>query len=141
MRVSNWNIESQGAAIVDESMRRLRIAANVVRDAARGKVSGFKHTWKEHGPYNSGKYAGKIWTARDYDALKKTIRCVEKKDVSAFGVQAYQNIWVMSGNYKTWYAAQVEYGRAGWRGGPHPFLRPAVNENKSKINAIMEGRG
>jgi len=138
MRVSNWHPEQFDGEIVGASMERLRKAAYVVRDSARSKMVGFKHTWKEHGPYNSGKYAGKVWTARDYAALERTIRVVEKHGQEGFLAQAFRNVWVMAGNYKTWYAQQVEFGKAGWKGGPHAFLRPALNQNKDKIRSILE---
>lgn len=137
MRVSNWNPEQFDGEIIGASMERLRKCAVVVRDSARSKVRVY--AGKLHGPYKTGKYAGKVWTARDTDNLLKTIRVVEKNDGNGFAMQAYRNVWVMSGNYKTWYAQQVEYGRGGWKGGAHPFLRPALNQNKDRIRSILGG--
>lgn len=136
MRVSNWHPEAYDGEIVGASMERLRKAAIVVRDAARAKAKVY--VGKLHGPYRTGKYAGKVWTARDTDNLLKTIRVVEKNDGNGFAMEAYKNVWVMAGNYKTWYAQQVEYGRGGWKGGAHPFLRPALNQNKDRIRSILE---
>jgi hypothetical protein len=143
MRVASWNPEEFAPEILSGCMERITKAAIVVRDAARGKMAGFKHTWKEHGPYKSGKYAGKIWTARDYDALKETIRVVTKKEkglTGGFGFKAAKdmNVWIMAGNYKTWYAVQVERGKGGWLGGAHPFLRPAFRESIGEIKSIVE---
>ena len=143
MRIASWNPEEFAPEILNGCMERIEKAAIVVRDAARAKMTGFKHTWKEHGPYNLGKYHGQIWTARDYDALKGTIRVTKKWDVGgsgSFGFRAAQgmNVFIIAGNYKTWYAIQVENGKAGWRGGPHPFLRPAFRESMAQIKFIVE---
>lgn len=138
MRVASWNPERFIAESIGASMDRLRKAAVVVRDAARAKVLP---VWPGpyHGPYKTGKYAGKIWTARDQDNLLKTIRVVEKRESSGFAfAQASKNVWIMAGNYKTWYAQQVEFGKGGWKGGPHPFLRPAFNQSKTEIRSILE---
>ena len=66
---------------------------------------------------------------------------VEKKDQWGFqGIKlANRNIWVMAGNFKTWYAKQVEYGKGGWKGGAHPFLRPAMRKSRAKLKMIIEG--
>ena len=142
MRVASWNPEEFAPEILSNSMERIEKAAYVVRDAARGKMTGFKHTWKEHGPYKTGAYHGQIWTARDYDALKETIRVTKKETglTGGFGYKAAKgmNVWIMAGNYRTWYAIQVEKGRGEWRGRPHPFLRPAFRESMDRIKSIVE---
>jgi len=141
-RVRSWNPEEFAPEILSNAMGRIEKAGIVVRDAARRKINSppFKFLWKPHGPYKTGKYAGQIWTAREHDALMKTIRVTKKYDTfPAYGFRAAKdmNVWVMSGNYKTWYALQVEYGKAGWKGGPHPFLRPAFRESLGKIQQIV----
>lgn len=143
MRIASWNPEEFAPEILGNCMERIEKAGIVVRDAARSKMVGFKYTWKEHGPYQSGKSRGKIWTARDYEALKKTIRVTKKKDSvlnSGFGFRAAKsmNVWIMAGNYKTWYAVQVERGRGGWKGKAHPFLRAAFRESIPQIKYIVE---
>lgn len=146
MRVVSWNPEEFAPEILSNCMERIEKAAIVVRDAARAKMTGFKYKWKEHGPYNSGKYHNQVWTARDYDALKKTIRVTRKYEAGMLGgspaygfrLASNMNVWVMAGNYKTWYAQQVEYGHGGWKGGAHPFLRTAFKESMAKMKSIME---
>jgi|GEM_PF-2206975 len=143
MRIASWNPEEFAPEILSNCMERIEKAAVVVRDAARAKMTGFKYTWKEHGPYSTGKYHGQVWTARDYNALKETIRVTKKKEsglTGGFGYKAAKNmnVWIMAGNYKTWYAVQVERGRGEWRGKPHPFLRPAFQESQDKIKSIVE---
>jgi hypothetical protein len=140
--VSRWNPEEFAPEILHGAMERIEKAAIVVRDAARAKMVGFKYTWKEHGPYGSGDYAGKIWTARYYDALKETIRVTKKETGlnAGYGYRAAKdmNVWIMAGQFRTWYAVQVEYGRGEWKGKPHPFLRPAFKESLDKIKSIVE---
>jgi hypothetical protein len=70
---------------------------------------------------------------RDPGALVATIRVVRKKG------DPTRNIWIMAGNYKTWWAVQTEYGRGGWKGGAKAFLRPAMAKAPATIKAILEG--
>jgi hypothetical protein len=64
-----------------------------------------------------------------------TIRVVRKHGSSE------RNVWVMAGNYNTWWALQLEYGRGAWMGKAKSFLRPALNaaSSNSKIKGILEG--
>ena len=48
---------------------------------------------------------------------------------------------MIAGNYKTWWATQLEFGRGQWRGGKKSFMRPAVNKTKGQVTAILEGGG
>jgi len=143
MKIASLKPEEFAPEILSGAMERIEKAAIVVRDAARAKMTGFKHTWKEHGPYSTGKYHGQIWTARDYNALKETIRVTKKKETGLTGGFGYKaakdmNVWILAGQFKTWYAVQVEFGRGEWKGKPHPFLRPAFNESMGKIKSIIE---
>ena len=143
MRIAAWNPAEFAPEILSGCMERIEKAALVVRDAARSKMTGFKYTWKEHGPYSTGKYHGQIWTARDYGALKETIRVVKKKETGldagyGYKMAQHMNVWIMAGNYKTWYAVQVEKGRGEWRGKAHPFLIPAFKESAGKMKSIVE---
>lgn len=88
------------------------------------------------GVYKKGRAAGQIWTARDMDIMAKTIRVSEKRGGS-FGLDN-QNVRVYAGNFKTWWAIQMEYGRGAWKGGPWPFVRPAIASSKSQIKIILE---
>jgi hypothetical protein len=85
--------------------------------------------------YKKGPYAGRIWTARDMDIMAKTIRVVEKKGK---GLHQSPDVRVYAGNFKTWWATQMEFGRGAWKGGAHPFMRPAIAATKSKIKVILE---
>lgn len=44
----------------------------------------------------------------------------------------------MAGNFKTWWALQTKFGRGDWKGGAHPFMRPAIAACKSQIKVILE---
>ncbi len=110
-------------------MDRLENAAKAIRDDAKSNLSGkLKGDWPEHGPYKSGAYAGKAWTARYHGAMANTIRYVRRDDK--------KNIWIMAGNNETWWAVQLEYGRGGWKGGRRSFMRPAI-DNTGKIEAAL----
>ena len=122
-------------------MGRVEKAAVLLRDTARNKVPVWQGPF--WGPYKTGKHAGMIWTARDHDNLLKTIRVTKKKDTFtnlSFGLASHMNIWVMCGNYKTWYANQVEYGRGEWKGKKtrHPYLRPAIKQSRADMIRIVE---
>jgi len=141
MRVASWNPEEFAPEILSNCMERIEKAAIVVRDAARRKVPVWKG--KLHGPYKKGKYAGERWTAREYGGLLKSIRVTKKKESYmdggfGFRVANNMNVWIMCGNFLSFYAVQVEFGRGGWKGGAQPFLRPAFNESMAQIKTIIE---
>ena len=131
MRVSNWRPSQYDGEFISASMERLKAAAEVVAESARqrcpvGKIS--------RPVYKSGKYAGRVWTARTPGALKKTIRVVEKYQQFSAEVAQFRNVRVYAGNYITFYAKIVEYaGKA--------FMRPALNSNRAKIRNILEHGG
>lgn len=85
--------------------------------------------------YKKGKSAGQLWTARDMDIMAKTIRVVEK---NGLGLHQSPDVRVYAGNFKTWWAIQMEYGHGAWKGEPHPFMRPAISATKSTIRTILE---
>lgn len=128
MRVSNWNPQRYDGEIMAASMDRLRKAAELVAERARGKcpVGTISRPI-----YRSGPYAGQPWTARDAGALKRTIRVVEKREPHGIEIARARNIRVYAGNYLVYYARIVEY--AG-----RPFLRPALNASKIEIREILE---
>ena len=127
MRVSNWNPQKWDGEIMAASMERLRKAAELVADRARGKcpVGTLSRPI-----YRTGPYAGQPWTARDAGALKRSIRVVEKKESGA-SIAGNRNVRVYAGNYLVYYAKIVEY--AGKK-----FLRPALNMSKADIKNILE---
>jgi len=128
MRVSNWNPQKFDGEIMAASMERLRKAAELVAQRARGKcpVGTISRPIYKRGPY-----AGQPWTARDAGALKKTIRVVEKKNNFGVEIAGSRNVRVYAGNYLVYYAKIVEY--AGKK-----FLRPALNSSKVEIRNILE---
>jgi hypothetical protein len=141
--MSKWDTE-----FFTDALNRVESAADVIRNSAKVKlkmsiasamVMGGKseagELWREHGPYKTGKNAGASWTARWKGEMVNTIRTVRSKDPSK------KNIWVMSGNYDTWWALQLEYGHGGWKGGKKSFFRPAMKESESEIISICENGG
>jgi len=64
--------------------------------------------------------------------LKKSIRVTRLKSGEN------RNIRVYAGNKKAFYARWVEYGH-GQKKKAHPFLRPALNASKPKLQEILRG--
>jgi hypothetical protein len=108
----NLDLSKYDSEFLEAALDRVEKAANVIRDDAkpilRAKLKG---NWTEHGPYRTGKNAGQIWTERYKQEMVKTIRTVRSRDKSK------KNVFVMAGNYKTWWALQMEYGHGDWKGG------------------------
>lgn len=113
----------------------LEECAEIIRDEIKSEIpSKLKLQWRLHGVYQRGKNAGKLWTARDdYMEMLKTVRFVKKGDGT-------RNIWVMAGNFKTWWAVQMEYGHGKWRGGARPFFRTGLMKSLPKIKALLASR-
>lgn len=135
-RMVNWNIQERLPEIAKAGMDLLETGCNIIRDDAKANLWPIVNAnWKLHGPYKSGRYAGKIWTSRDnYLEMLKTIRVVRLKDPNR------RNIRIYAGNYKTWWALQMEYGRGGWKGGARPFFRKALHNGASKIESLLDKR-
>lgn len=125
---------------IEEAMNRIESGAILVRDRAKQNLKGqLKGGWKEHGPYKRG-YSKKLkrwvetpnatYTARYHGEMVKTIRVVRRPGVN--------NVWVMAGNYNTWWALQMEYGCGQWRGGAKPFMRPAIASSESRVRSCLE---
>jgi hypothetical protein len=129
----NFNFKQYDELIKNACMDRLRDAAACIQMNAILKC---KKSYKNRRPvYKKGPYAGQIYTARDMDIMAKTIRVVEKRGL---GLHAGPNVRVYSGNFKTWWAVQMEYGRGAWKGGAQPFFRPAISGSKAQVKAILE---
>jgi len=123
--LSKYDLEFFAAAL-----DRVEAAANVIRDDAKVKLKAkLKGNWQEHGPYRGGP----VWTAREKGAMVETIRTVRSKN------PAVKNILLIAGNYKTWWAIQMEYGRGQWRGGARSFMRPALKGTEGRVTVILEG--
>jgi len=152
-RMLNWNIQRTIPEIAKVSMPVLEECANIIRDEAKAHLwhNAMLLDWNLRGPYKTGKDAGKVYTARDsYLEMLNTIRVVKKGNKFSTLFQGVKNrsIWVMAGNYKTWWALQMEYGKGGWvkgsakgwRGGARPFFRKAMRTSIPKIKALLAAR-
>jgi hypothetical protein len=106
--------------IYANAMDRLEAAGNIIAEKARLKcpVGTLSRP-----VYQTGRYAGAYWTARDAGALKSTIRVVRK-----YGDPTH-NVWVMAGNKKVYYAQVVEYYT--------PFLRPSLTGSRTDIKRVI----
>jgi hypothetical protein len=128
-----WNTKEFEFACIGATMDRLESAAKIVRDQAKGILSKkLQGKWTEHGPYKSGDYAGATWTARYKKEMVNTVRVVKKQDISS------RNVWIMAGNYNTWWAIQMEYGRGDWKGRQRSFLRPALKGAAAAMKSVIE---
>lgn len=123
MRIANWNPDVITAEIEKTAMDRLQKAGELVAERARQLVP----VGRDRPPYKTGK----DWTARKAGALKASIRVVRLKGDPKMNVRVY------AGNRTdAYYARFVEYGTVKMRA--KPFLRPALNESKTKIKDIVQ---
>lgn len=125
-REINFNFEQYDGQIGKSCMDRMRAACGEIQLQAILKC--------KVGTINRPA-VGPAWTEREAGAMRRTIRVVEKNGENGL---VGRDVRVYVGNYKTWYAVQMEYGRGGWKGGARPFLRPAMQSSKSKVQAILE---
>jgi len=127
-RWMNLKLEAYDGQFVKAGMDRIeRAAAHIQLQMQTECIKSYEN---RRPVYKTGKDAGKIYTARDFDIMAKTIRVVRKDNKL--------NIRIYAGNYKTWWALQMEYGRGKWKGGARPFVRKAVAKSVSKIQPILE---
>ena len=127
-----WNSEALISACVGVTMGRLETAAQIIVDDAKRILASQIDPKKP--PYAVIRAAkGAIWTERTPGALINTIRWTRKKGSDS------RNIWIIAGNFKTWWALQTEFGHGGWKGGAKPFIRPAMKNAPSAIQACLEG--
>jgi hypothetical protein len=130
----NWNSAEFEMACVGATMDRLEAAGKIVQvDAKRILTGQLEGNWKEHGPYKSGKDKDKSWTARYKKKMVDTIRVTRK-----YGDTTGRNVWIMAGNYDSWWAIQMEYGRGDWKGGKRSFLRPALKGAAAAMQNVIE---
>lgn len=131
-KMIGWNAQPFIDACAGVSMDRLEEAAHIIAEDAKRILAAQIHPL--HPPYAITRHGQReIWMERDPGALIETIRVVRKRDSSS------RNIWIMAGNYKTWWALQAEYGRGGWKGGRKSFIRPAMANAPAAIQACLEG--
>jgi len=135
-RAYKWNTKPFEDAFAKVGMDRLEAAAKIVRDDAKAilskKIAGSKAKTKDI-TRAIPKGRTDIWMERNPGALIETIRVVRQHGDKT------RNIWIMAGNFKTWWATHIEFGRAGWKGGAKSFLRPALKNAPSKIKGVLEG--
>ena len=131
-KMLNWNIQAKIPEIARAGMVVLEECANIMRDDAKAHLRPILQLkWTPHGPPPSGE----IWKGReDYAEMINTIRVVKRRDTKS------RSIWIMAGNYNTWWALQMEYGRAGWKGGARPFFRKAMRTSAPKIRTLLAAR-
>jgi len=122
--MSNIDIDltKYDAEFLKTAMNRIEKAAGAIRDSAKAKCVVGNITRPA---------SGKYWTERTPGAMKATIRVTRK--------EGKNNVLVIAGNKKTWWATQMEYGRGDWKGGKRPFMRPAIAETKQQVASIIEG--
>lgn len=121
----DFNLQKYDGEFKAAGMVRIKKAAEAIRDAAKAKCVVGTVTRPAKGKFW-------YWTERTPGAMKNTIRVSEKKGMN--------NVLVIAGNAKTWWATQMEYGRGAWKGGAKPFMRPAIHQSYDKIRSIIEGR-
>ncbi len=151
----DFDLQQYDGEFKKAGMDRLEKAAGVIRDKARDLVVTGKVTrvpGRSRMIDSTGHFIPSdnppIWMERVPGGMKKTIRVVRKagfKDITAMDAGS-GTIWtndndvrVYAGNYKTWYATQMEFGRGRWRGGPRSFMRKALIAAEAKIRSIIEG--
>ena len=145
-----FKFEQYDGQLAKSCMKRLRKAGHVIADAAKKRVAiqdaYYRYPTKSGGvkivpAIREGK--PKFWMERSRGAMRKTIRVVEERDVegslgAGTGALIGRDVWVMAGNKKTWWAVQMEFGAGDWKGGPRPFLRPALHASKARVQQIIE---
>lgn len=127
-----WNDKAFIAECVNVGMDRLVQGAKAIRDDARRILKSKLRGDVNRPVYRKGPYAGQIYTERRAGEMVDTIRVFRKQDSSAREVRIYM------GNYKVWWATQMEYGRGGWRGGARPCLRPALRNTGNTFKPVFE---
>jgi len=152
-----YDLQKYDGEFKKAGMDRLVKAAGVIRDAARGIVVSGKVT-RIPGRRKFVNKAGHlvessdppIWMERVPGGMKKTIRVVRKEafeNVETMDVGSgtlwieNKDVRVYAGNYKTWYAIQMEKGQGKWKGGAKPFMVPAMKNSEAAIKNIIENGG
>ena len=146
MGAIDWDLQKYDGEFKKAGMERVKRAADAIRDQAKlnCKVGTINRPERKHFVFDGHLLpaaGGAPWTARQIGAMKKTIRTVEPRNSAESTFDKREdNVRVYAGNFLTWWATQMEFGRAGWKGGPKPFLRTALRTEESKIRSIIEGR-
>ena len=114
----DWDSKKIREAVMKEYVGNLEAVGNLIAKKARAKCPAGT---KSRAMYQKGKYAGQDWTKRDAGALKKTIRAVMKKGTN--------DVWIIAGNKKVFYARIVEFYT--------PFMRPALDSSRAATKRIL----
>lgn len=124
MPVIFWNPTLATEQIIQNAGKRIEQAGNMFAIEIRKSLLR-QRIWldKDRPVYRTGKNAGKYWTARKRMGLLKSVRVVKQ------GEGIYQNVWIMCGNTKAYYAKIVEHYT--------PFFRPAISKNRYKARKIL----
>jgi hypothetical protein len=142
-RLINFNYQEKLPEIADAGMVVLEECCEIIVDEMKSDLNKtLVGNWRTHGPYQSGPYAGETWTGRESKtAMLNSIRQVKKDESGTiFNIKKARNIWVMAGNYKTWWAVQMEFGHGDWKGGKRPFFRSGINKSMPKIGSLIASR-
>lgn len=141
-RMIGWNTAAFQQACVGVTMARLEAGAELIaedmRTTLKGQIKGqpvTRHPGRKMMRVNGRlipSISSPVWMERDPGALVATIRVVRKHNSKT------RNVWIMAGNYKTWWALQTEYGRGGWKGGRKSFMRPAMKRAPQRIRTVIE---
>ena len=120
-----WDSKKIKEAIMKEHIGNLEAVGEVIAKKARSnlqkQIGRGETTGISHGVFKTGRYAGQPWTARAPGSLLKTIRAVMKKGTN--------DVWIIAGNKKIYYARIFEFYR--------PFMRPALNSSKAAAKRIL----
>lgn len=130
-RVTYWNPDLAKEIVTGQAMIRLRKAGELLKDNVKSKLTSvIKNPDYNRPVYKTGKNAGKWWTSRVATELRESCRVVEKND------KIHNNILVICGHSKAYWAAMFEYAATPARG--TKFFRPAISQSRSKMKDILE---
>jgi len=133
MRIETFNPNKFDEEFEDVAVERLVKAANIVRAAAKKRLTGQigrgATTGINRPVYKSGDYAGVAWTAREFGQLMKSVRVTRKKSKSGRRFLKAKNVRVYAGHFLAFYADIFEYYR--------PFMRPALEESLPMIKTLI----
>lgn len=142
-KLIDFDLQKYDGEFLAAGAARVTRAAIAIRDAAKRHCVKGTITRPERkrfvfqGHLEPSTPGSAVWTERSPGAMRSTIRVVRKfsnEDMKNWNIRVY------AGNFKTWWALQMEFGFGGWKGGARPFLRPALHESESKVRDIIEGR-
>jgi len=126
MRVENWKPDLMDETFEKVTIERLVEAAEVVKKTAKSKVRIGTIT---RPVYKTGAKAGKLYTSREPERLKKSIRVVRQKTKGGKAFSKKRNVRIYAGHRMTDYHFVLEFY--------HPFLRNSLAECVPEIKSIL----